>query len=170
MVNSIKNSQKNSDTYLCVVPIISEKDELPVYVVALEKLMGLFECKVKPIGVSNAGSWEWKTGEWSPAISSRRLAKSFIDGGYAGVFLFVDNVTFPPGFICWIESFPDLEKNKVNVIYILSELLDNKLSKLPDKKKEWLVLLSGSKLENNIIDLLWDKTLTHLAHEQRNLN
>lgn len=156
------NSADNSGIYLCVIPEVSYKDgsgDLPPYVKALRKILS-----IQVVRVSNNGSSLWEQIEesygWAAPQSSRRLAKSLSKGGYAGLLLFLDGVNYPSGFMCWLELFPELETNKVSVANLISQVTGN--------QKSWAVVLSGPALETDIVDKLWDETLSSLAHKQEN--
>ena len=133
----MKNDKDKSNTYLAVIPVASLPPRMPVFAAALEQVLKLFGRHLQVVCVTPTTNSYWWNGPKSTSEPSRKIAQEAADIGFAGLFLVADDSELPAGLMCWLEFFPDLKDNTINVNQLLTCLVSH-------AKKPILVMTNGS--------------------------
>ena len=121
---------KKQKIYLLVYGQLSELDSNPpLYLDALQNVLSAFEYTAQIICTTKYGSYLWQYNGWSKKKSTRKLACELSGKGYAGLLLFAENKN-PPGFMCWLEYFVELQSEYFSVVKIINLILDKNSRKI----------------------------------------
>ena len=149
-----------SNTYLLVYGNVGELNNPPIHLIAIQRILFVFEYIVRIICVTNYGSYFWQDGKWSEKMSSRYLAQKIDRDDYAGVLLSMNENKYPPGFMNFIELFDGISSNEVSVTEIVKNIIDH-------NGQRWSCRINTFSSDNDFTGKLWSDTLANLMHDKR---